>query len=200
MEVTTEPLTPCGFSDKNISDGFFTSVKPALFISKTPISLVEPNLFFTARKIRYIENLSPSKYNTVSTICSKTRGPASVPSLVTCPIIKIEVPVVLANCVSIPEHSLTWLTNIVTGLKLTDMETCYKAFRAEVIQSIQLKENEFGFEPEVTVKIAKKGISIIEVPISYNARGRHAGKKIGLKDGIHAIWCLLKYQYIDHIK
>jgi glycosyltransferase involved in cell wall biosynthesis len=94
---------------------------------------------------------------------------------------------------------LTWLTDLITGLKLTDMETCYKAFKADVIKSIQLKENQFGFEPEVTVKVANKGIGIIEVPISYTARDQHAGKKIGLKDGIHATWCLIKYRYFYKI-
>jgi len=89
---------------------------------------------------------------------------------------------------------LTELSNLFTGLNITDMETCYKCFKREVIQTIDLKENRFGFEPEVTAKIAKKGIKIKEVPISYYPRTNEEGKKIGLKDGIRAIYCILKYR------
>ncbi len=89
---------------------------------------------------------------------------------------------------------LTKLSNAFTHLKLTDMETCYKAFRREIIQSIDIKENRFGFEPEITAKIAKKGINIKEVPISYNPRTNEEGKKIGFKDGVRAIYCIWKYR------
>lgn len=89
---------------------------------------------------------------------------------------------------------LTELSNIFTGLKLTDMETCYKCFKREIIQSIDLKENRFGFEPEVTSKLARKGIKIKEVPISYYPRTNEEGKKIGFKDGLRAIYCIWKYR------
>lgn len=89
---------------------------------------------------------------------------------------------------------LTWLSNIFSNLNLTDMETCYKAFRSEIIKSLKLKENRFGFEPEVTAKIAKiKGIRIYEVGISYYGRTYADGKKINWKDGFRALWVILKY-------
>ncbi len=88
---------------------------------------------------------------------------------------------------------LTLLSNMLTDLNLTDMETCYKAFRREIIQSIDIKENRFGFEPEITAKIAKKQCRIYEVGISYNGRTYEEGKKIGWRDGVRAIWCILKY-------
>lgn len=89
---------------------------------------------------------------------------------------------------------LTSLSNMFTNLNLTDMETGYKLFRAGIIKSIQLKENRFGFEPEVTAKISKiKDIRIYEVGISYYGRTYHEGKKINWKDGVRAIWCILKY-------
>lgn len=88
---------------------------------------------------------------------------------------------------------LTTLSNIFTNLNLSDMETCYKMFRREVIQSISIQENRFGFEPEITAKIARKKCRIFEVGISYYGRTYEEGKKIGWKDGIRAIWCILKY-------
>lgn len=88
---------------------------------------------------------------------------------------------------------LTGLSNLTTGQSLTDMETCYKAFRREVIQAIDLEQDRFGFEPEVTAKISKRGIAICEVPISYNARTREEGKKIGFADGLQAIRCIVRY-------
>jgi glycosyltransferase involved in cell wall biosynthesis len=95
---------------------------------------------------------------------------------------------------SIGNHFLTFLSNMFTNLNLTDMETCYKAFRREVIQSISLRENRFGFEPEITAKVARiKGIRIYEVGISYYGRTYEEGKKIGWRDGFRAIWCILKY-------
>ena len=89
---------------------------------------------------------------------------------------------------------LTFLSNMFTNLNLTDMETCYKLFRADIIKKIYFQENRFGFEPEVTAKIARfKGIKIYEVGISYYGRTYEEGKKIGWKDGFRAIYCILKY-------
>jgi glycosyltransferase involved in cell wall biosynthesis len=88
---------------------------------------------------------------------------------------------------------LTLLSNMLTNLNLTDMETCYKAFRREVIQSITIEENRFGFEPEITAKVAKLNCRIYEVGISYYGRTYAEGKKIGYKDGFRAVWCILKY-------
>lgn len=88
---------------------------------------------------------------------------------------------------------LTMLSNFFTHQKLTDMETCYKAFRREVIQAVDIEENRFGFEPEITSKISKMRIRIKEVPISYSPRSTQEGKKIGIKDGIRAVICIFKY-------
>tara|TARA_B100000035_G_scaffold187249_1_gene159773 strand:- start:11095 stop:11790 length:696 start_codon:yes stop_codon:yes gene_type:complete len=92
---------------------------------------------------------------------------------------------------------LTLLSNMMTNLNLTDMETCYKAFKTEIIKSIDIKENRFGFEPEITAKIAKRKIKIFEVGISYNGRTYEEGKKIGWKDGVRAIYCIIKYKFIN---
>lgn len=89
---------------------------------------------------------------------------------------------------------LTRLSNFFTHLSCTDMETCYKAFRREIIQSIDIKEKRFGFEPEITAKIAKLNIRFYEVPISYHPRTNGEGKKIGFKDGLRAIYCIWKYR------
>src|SRR5438477_3297202 len=94
---------------------------------------------------------------------------------------------------SVGNWLLTLVSNALTNLNLTDMETCYKVFRREVIQAIRLEEDRFGFEPEVTVKIAKRRLRIYEVGISYWGRTYEEGKKIGWKDGLRALWCLLKY-------
>ena len=88
---------------------------------------------------------------------------------------------------------LTRLSNLFTGLKLTDMETCYKAFRREIIQSVELKEKRFGFEPEITAKLASRKVRMAEVPISYYPRKVEEGKKINWKDGVRAIYCIVKY-------
>ena len=88
---------------------------------------------------------------------------------------------------------LTLMSNLFTDLNLSDMETCYKAFRREVIQSVNIRENRFGFEPEVTAKISKMDIRIYEVGISYYGRTYDEGKKIGWKDGVRAVYCILKY-------
>lgn len=97
----------------------------------------------------------------------------------------------LAN--RLANRTLTSLSNMFTHQKLTDMETCYKAFKREIIQSIDIKENRFGFEPEITSKIAKKGIKIMEVPISYYPRSLEEGKKIGIKDGLRAIYVICRH-------
>ncbi|MFO7932489.1 MAG: glycosyltransferase family 2 protein [Bacteroidales bacterium] len=95
---------------------------------------------------------------------------------------------------SLGNRFLTFLSNMFTNLNLTDMETCYKMFRADVIKKICLRENRFGFEPEVTAKISRiSGIRIYEVGISYHGRTYHEGKKINWKDGFRAIYCILKY-------
>ena len=94
---------------------------------------------------------------------------------------------------SVGNWLLTLLSNTLTNINLTDMETCYKMFRREVIQSIPIEEDRFGFEPEITVKIAKRRLRIYEVGISYWGRTYEEGKKIGWKDGMRAVWCLLKY-------
>ena len=94
---------------------------------------------------------------------------------------------------SVGNRFLTTLSNMFTNLNLTDMETCYKVFRREIIQGIQIKENRFGFEPEITAKIAKTHCRIYEVGISYNGRTYDQGKKIGWRDGIRAIYCIIKY-------
>jgi glycosyltransferase involved in cell wall biosynthesis len=88
---------------------------------------------------------------------------------------------------------LTLLSNIFTNLNLTDMETCYKLFKKEIIQSIKIEENRFGVEPEITAKVARLKCRIYEVGISYSGRNYKGGKKIGWKDGIRAIYCILKY-------
>lgn len=88
---------------------------------------------------------------------------------------------------------LTILSNVFTNLNLTDMETCYKMFRRNVLDGIEIKQNRFGFEPEFTAKIAKKGYRIYEVPISYYGRSYEEGKKINWKDGVKAIYCIFRY-------
>ena len=95
---------------------------------------------------------------------------------------------------SIGNKWLTFLSNAFTNLNLTDMETCYKLWRSEIIQSVKIKENRFGFEPEVTAKVSRlKGVRIYEVGISYYGRTYEEGKKINWKDGFRAIYCILKY-------
>ena len=92
---------------------------------------------------------------------------------------------------------LTHLSNFITGLDLTDMETCYKAFRADLLKTIPLRSNRFGIEPEVTAKLAHRKAVVYEVPISYHGRAYLEGKKIGWKDGVSAIWTILKYAFVD---
>jgi glycosyltransferase involved in cell wall biosynthesis len=94
---------------------------------------------------------------------------------------------------SVGNWLLTFVSNCLTNINLTDMETCYKAFRREVIQSIPIEENRFGFEPEITVKVARRKLRIYEVGISYWGRTYEEGKKIGWRDGFRALYCLIKY-------
>ncbi len=91
---------------------------------------------------------------------------------------------------------LTMLSNVFTNLNLTDMEVCYKVFRREILQKIRIEEDRFGFEPEITAKVAKLGCRIYEVGISYSGRTYGEGKKIGWRDGIRAVWCILKYNLL----
>lgn len=100
---------------------------------------------------------------------------------------------------AVANRCLTLLTNVITNLNLTDMETCYKVFRTELIKSIPLRSNRFGFEPEVTVKLAKLGCRIFEVPISYSGRDYAEGKKIGTADALAAVWTLLKFAVVSDI-
>ena len=97
---------------------------------------------------------------------------------------------------SVGNHLLTLISNMLTNLNLTDMETGFKVFKREAIQSIKLEQNRFGFEPEVTVKIARMKLRIYEVGISYYGRTYEEGKKIGWKDGLKALWCIVKYAVI----
>jgi glycosyltransferase involved in cell wall biosynthesis len=98
---------------------------------------------------------------------------------------------------SVGNHFLTTLSNMLTDLNLTDMETCYKVFRTDILKSIRLREKRFGFEPEFTAKVSKARYRIYEVPISYSGRDYSEGKKIGWKDGIAALFYILKYRFFD---
>ena len=92
---------------------------------------------------------------------------------------------------------LTMLSNMMTNLNLTDMEVCYKVFKKDVLKDITIREDRFGFEVEITAKVARKKWRIYEVPISYYGREYSEGKKIGWRDGIRALWCILKYRFVD---
>jgi len=98
---------------------------------------------------------------------------------------------------SVGNKFLTTLSNMATNLNLTDMETCYKAFRREIIQKIKISEGRFGFEPEITAKVARMNVRIFEVAISYYGRTYAEGKKIGWRDGFRALWCILKYNFFS---
>lgn len=98
---------------------------------------------------------------------------------------------------SMGNRVLTVMSNMFTNLNMTDMETCYKAFRREIIQGVKIKENRFGFEPEIVAKIRRvPGVRIYEVPISYYGRTYAEGKKISWKDGFRALWCIVKYNLL----
>jgi glycosyltransferase involved in cell wall biosynthesis len=92
---------------------------------------------------------------------------------------------------------LTMASNLTTGLRLTDMETCYKVFRADVLQGLSIRQDRFGFEPEITAKIARAGCRIQELPVRYNARSWDDGKKIGVRDGFEALFCIARYAWRD---
>jgi glycosyltransferase involved in cell wall biosynthesis len=97
----------------------------------------------------------------------------------------------------VANKTLTLLSDMATNLKLTDMETCYKVFRREVLKDIQIKSDRFGFEPEITAKVAKGDWRVYEVPISYAGRTYEEGKKITWKDGVQALWCIIRYKLGD---
>jgi glycosyltransferase involved in cell wall biosynthesis len=92
---------------------------------------------------------------------------------------------------------LTLLSNMLSNVNLTDMETCYKVFRRPVLDGLALRSDRFGFEPEFTMKVARRGWRIYEVPVSYHGRDYAQGKKISWKDGLAAIWCIVKYRFVD---
>jgi predicted HTH domain antitoxin len=98
---------------------------------------------------------------------------------------------------AVGNHVLTTLSNMFTNLNLTDMETCYKVFRREVLEGIEIRQNRFGFEPEITAKIAKRRARVYEIPISYHGRDYSEGKKIGWKDGLQALYCIVRYRFFD---
>jgi hypothetical protein len=101
---------------------------------------------------------------------------------------------------SVGNRMLTLMSNVLSNMNLTDMETCYKLFRREVITSITLKSNRFGFEPEVTMKVARqKKWRVYEVPISYHGRTYEEGKKIGLKDAFQAVWVMFRARFFDRL-
>ena len=97
---------------------------------------------------------------------------------------------------SVGNKVLTTFSNMATGVNLTDMEVCYKTFRREIIQKISIQENRFGFEPEITAKVARLKVRIYEVAISYNGRTYAEWKKIGWRDGFRALWCIFKYNFL----
>jgi glycosyltransferase involved in cell wall biosynthesis len=97
---------------------------------------------------------------------------------------------------SVGNKFLTTFSNMATGVNLTDMEVCYKTFRREIIQKISIEENRFGFEPEITAKVARLKVRIYEVAISYNGRTYAEGKKVGWRDGFRALWCIFKYNFL----
>ncbi len=97
---------------------------------------------------------------------------------------------------SLGNRVLTTISNMATNLNLTDMEVGYKTFRREVLQRVSIQENRFGFEPEITAKVARLNMRIYEVPISYSGRTYAEGKKIGWRDGIHALWCIFRYNFL----
>jgi glycosyltransferase involved in cell wall biosynthesis len=100
----------------------------------------------------------------------------------------------------IANKGLTLLSNLCTNVNMTDVETCYKAFRGEIIRNMKITSSGFGFEIEVTAKVAKLGVAIYEVPISYHGRTYEEGKKIGVKDGIAALWYIFRFNFLCSLK
>jgi glycosyltransferase involved in cell wall biosynthesis len=103
----------------------------------------------------------------------------------------------MAPVTALANRFLTWLTRVLYGLTLTDMETCYKLVETDLLRSLRLRATGFELEPEITLKLARRGIAIVEVPIRYSGRSRSEGKKIGVGDGVIAMWTLLKYRFGD---
>jgi len=97
---------------------------------------------------------------------------------------------------SLGNRILTLMSNMLTDLNLTDMEVCYKAFRREILDQVTIEEDRFGFEPEITAKVARLGARVYEVGIAYHGRTYEDGKKIGWRDGVRAVWCILKYNLL----
>lgn len=93
--------------------------------------------------------------------------------------------------------ALTWASNLTTGQRLTDMETCYKVIRRDALRGMMLREDRFGFEPEITAKLARRKVRLVEAPVAYQSRGYEEGKKIGVRDGLRALWCILRYAWWD---
>ncbi len=135
--------------------------------------------------------------------------PRDIPALLK-PIIEGEADVVYGSRFQQPQRSqnssrlhqygnrvLTCLSNLATGLELTDMETCYKAIRSDLLKNLKLEQNRFGFEPEITAKLARSGVVMKELPIGYDARDWDEGKKIGVKDALAAIYCIARYSIAD---
>ncbi|TWT37158.1 Undecaprenyl-phosphate 4-deoxy-4-formamido-L-arabinose transferase [Posidoniimonas corsicana] len=133
-------------------------------------------------------------------------APEEIPRLVE-PLLRLEADVVYGTRFGLGDRQqtprerylanwlLTWLSNRFTGLSLTDMETGHKAFRRESIDEMKLCEDRFGFEPELTARLAKLGCRIAELPVSYTPRSYAEGKKIGVRDGLRALWCIVRYRY-----
>jgi glycosyltransferase involved in cell wall biosynthesis len=103
----------------------------------------------------------------------------------------------MAPITALANRFLTWLTRSLYGLTLTDMETCYKLMETDLLRSLRLRATGFELEPEITLKLARRGVEIVEVPIRYTGRSRSEGKKIGIGDGVTAIWTLFKYRFGD---
>ncbi len=134
--------------------------------------------------------------------------PRDIPRLVQ-PILAGEADVVFGSRFLEPRHRgssrfhqfgnrlLTTVSNLTTGLQLTDMETCYKVFRRQVLSDLTLQQDRFGFEPEITAKIARRGYRVREVPVRYSARRWEEGKKIGVRDGLEALYCIARYGWSD---
>ena len=166
------------FNDKNYGKGY--SIRRGIKKAKGDIILIQDaDLEYDPKDLFYLLRIY-EKYNADVVYGSRFKTK--------------EVNRVLFYWHSLGNKFLTWLSNIFTNLNLTDMEVCYKIFRASLIKDIDLKENRFGFEPEVTAKISKiKNIKIFEAPINYFGRTYEEGKKIGWKDGFSAIRCIIQY-------
>lgn len=176
------------FQDKNYGKGF--AIRTGLKnVTGNIVIIQDADLEYTPQDyIKLIEPINEKKANVVyGTRFPRKKGH---PSLLA-PYMSIFNPYYFANKI------LTLASNILYNAKITDEPTCYKVFKTQVLKSIDLKCKRFEFCPEVTAKVRKKGYKILEVPISYNPRSVEEGKKIKLKDGMQAIWTLIKYRFID---